>query len=283
MTKTDNHSLRVKSYGIIGLAILIVSWILAILDVWIIDIFFTPLAWTGYILIVDSVIFHLRGRSLIVSHTRRFLWMLPLSIICWLVFEAYNLHLQNWHYVNLPRSMVVRVIGYIWSFATIFPAIFLSKELIEIWGVFSRVRIRPRRMSKTRLSIYFIFGFLCLIVPIFLPQSIARYTIAAVWVGFVFLLEPVNYILGGKNLLSELEQGQLKTLFSLFAAGLLCGLLWETWNNWAYTKWVYDVPYLSRPKLFEMPLAGFLGFLPFAVECYSMYNFVTISVEKIRH
>lgn len=278
--QTDSTMKIVKLYGVIGIAVVILSWTLAILNVGVIDMFFTPLAWSGYILVVDSVIFHLRGKSLIATQTRRFLWMLPISIICWFVFEAYNLHIQNWHYVNLPQSMVVRIFGYVWSFATIFPAIFLSTELFEIWGIFERIRIRPRKMSRTRLSAYFIFGLLCLIIPILLPAHLAKYSIAAVWVGFVFLLEPVNYILGGKNVLTELENGKLNILLSLFAGGLLCGIIWETWNNWAHTGWVYDLPYLSRPKIFEMPLAGFLGFIPFAVECFSMYNFTNVIFKK---
>ena len=60
----------------------------------------------------------------------------------------------------------------------------------------------------------------------------------------------------------------------LFLAGLICGVLWEFWNYWASTKWEYDVPYLGHIKLFEMPVLGFLGFMPFAVESYAIYIFV---------
>ena len=56
-------------------------------------------------------------------------------------------------------------------------------------------------------------------------------------------------------------------------AGGACGLLWEFWNYWAATKWTYTVPYLGGVKLFEMPVLGFLGFPPFAVECWAMYVF----------
>ena len=202
MAHLDNRVGIAKFYGIVGFANIIISWLLAIRDVGVVDVFFTPLAWTGYILVVDSVIFHLRGHSLIANKIGSLLYMLPASVICWLIFEAYNLHIQNWHYVNLPNPMVIRVIGYMWSFATIFPAIFLSTELFEIWDLFARVRIKPRKMSKERLIIYFVVGLICLVVPVVLPYSLAKYTIALVWVGFVFLLEPVNYILGGKSLLA---------------------------------------------------------------------------------
>jgi hypothetical protein len=59
-------------------------------------------------------------------------------------------------------------------------------------------------------------------------------------------------------------------------AGAICGLLWEFWNFWALTKWVYDIPYVGWLKVFEMPILGFLGFPPFAVECYVMLNTVSL-------
>jgi hypothetical protein len=58
----------------------------------------------------------------------------------------------------------------------------------------------------------------------------------------------------------------------LLLAGLVCGGLWEFWNFWAYTKWLYTVPFFEDVKWFEMPPLGFLGFPPFAVECYVLVN-----------
>ncbi len=36
----------------------------------------------------------------------------------------------------------------------------------------------------------------------------------------------------------------------------------------------YSVPYLGGVKLFEMPVLGYLGFPPFALECYAMYHWL---------
>jgi hypothetical protein len=47
--------------------------------------------------------------------------------------------------------------------------------------------------------------------------------------------------------------------------------LWELFNFRARTKWIYTVPGFEELKLFEMPVLGFLGFPPFALECYEMY------------
>ena len=50
-------------------------------------------------------------------------------------------------------------------------------------------------------------------------------------------------------------------------AALVCGLCWETWNYYAVAKWVYAVPFVHRFQIWEMPLIGFAGYLPFGVEC----------------
>ena len=44
------------------------------------------------------------------------------------------------------------------------------------------------------------------------------------------------------------------------------------------------MPYLGRLKVFEMPVLGYLGFPPFALECWAMYQWVRgrISGEPVR-
>ena len=74
--------------------------------------------------------------------------------------------------------------------------------------------------------------------------------------------------------ISRSEEGTPVRLVSLFAAGLICGVLWEFWNYWAHAKWVYTVPIMQDFKVFEMPLVGYLGFPAFALECFAMMTFV---------
>ena len=58
---------------------------------------------------------------------------------------------------------------------------------------------------------------------------------------------------------------------------MICGLLWECWNFWARSKWVYEIPFFDWAPIFEMPVAGFLGFPPFAVASHEMY----VAAEKL--
>src|SRR5205085_2002075 len=91
--------------------------------------------------------------------------------------------------------------------------------------------------------------------------------------GFVFLLDPINARLGAESLWVDLRTGRGDRLVNLALSGLLCGGLWELWNFWAGAKWHYTVPIMQQWKIFEMPLPGYLGFPPFALECFTMYVF----------
>lgn len=262
-----------KFYGYIGLLAIIVAEILLFLRVYWVGVFFTPICWTGYILFIDSLIFKLRGNSLIASRTKQFLVMLPLSVGFWLIFEFYNIFLDNWHYVYLPNQAWIRLIGYTWSFATIWPAILLTKELIMTLHIFQKTTLKSLMISKKLLYCSIVLGATFLTMPVIFPS---RYLAVLVWTGFIFLLDPLNYLNQEKSIFKDIETGSLKVIFSLFLSGLWCGVLWEFWNFWAVGKWVYTVPILGHIKLFEMPVIGYFGFLVFAVEIYVMYNFARL-------
>jgi hypothetical protein len=109
--------------------------------------YFSPVAWTSYILIADAAIFAISGHSRLREEPRCLLKMAALSIPLWLIFEAYNLRLANWAYVGLPEGRIERWIGYGWAFATITPGIFMTAALIESFGWFHE-ESRPLRFSR---------------------------------------------------------------------------------------------------------------------------------------
>jgi len=258
----------------VGLSVIGISEILLFSGVSLVKIYFTPLVWSGYILFVDSLVFRTKGSSLLLTRKSEFALMLPLSIGFWLIFEFFNLYIQNWHYVGLPEERLLRWLGYAWAFATIWPAILETAEALEGWGRISQQKVRILRVTRGHLFLSFAFGAFCLAFPLLASPNLARYLAAPVWLGFIFLLDPVNYGLGKNSLFGNLERGDPRTLYSLLISGFLCGLLWEFWNYWAGAKWHYTVPILADAKIFEMPILGYLGFPPFAVECYVLYAFV---------
>ena len=262
-----------RIHGYIGILIILFVEITLIFQVQPFISWTTPIAWTGYILLLDAIIYRLKGQSLICNRPKKFLSLLPLSIVFWVIFELYNLHLVNWKYVNLPDNMGLRLFGYCWSFATILPAIFLTWELLETLHLFAKARMKSVRIPRGALYFWMVVGIVFLLFPLLVRQSLAVYLFGIVWVGFILFLDPLNKIFGRPSLFGDLEDGKLGTILSLMVAGYICGLFWEFWNYWAHTKWIYTFPITQNIKYFEMPILGFLGFGPFALELYAMYYF----------
>ena len=149
MDKQGKDRSTLKWHGWLGLAIIAASEVLLFYGVPFVRTFFTPLAWTGYILFIDSLVYRNKGTSLILKRPKEFVLLLPLSIVFWLIFEFYNLYLQNWHYVGLPGELPWRLFGYVWAFATIWPAILETAEALEGWKGISRWKMRPLRISRS--------------------------------------------------------------------------------------------------------------------------------------
>jgi len=284
-----------KHYWRIGLAIMIVSEAATLARIEPFWSWNTPIAWTGFILFADGLVWRARGNSWLQSSRREFTLLVLASIPLWLVFEGYNLIIKNWHYVGLPENWWLRQFGYAWSFATIWPAVFEGAELIAILRSGGRAGSDARDRGRTHATALahptypthqtyptIAAGALMLACPFFVPLDIARYLAAPVWLGFIFLLDPLNAHLGGSSLFAELRQGRADRFINLALSGLLCGVLWEFWNYWSRAKWHYTVPIMEHVKIFEMPLPGYLGFPAFALECFTMYVFIrALSVRLV--
>ena len=115
----------------------------------------------------------------------------------------------------------------------------------------------------------------------FARDPIANLTL---WAGLVFLLDPLNYWLGRPSLWRDWHAGRFARTLAAFAGGLMCGFLWEFWNYWALTKWTYHLPFLGAAehyRYFEMPLPGLLGFIPFGIECWIMWQLIRIPLDGL--
>ena len=259
-------------HGILGISLLILSEIFHFKKIEPFYSWFYCFAWWSYILTMDAIIYRLKGNSLILSRTREFFLMVPWSVFIWLIFEAANLSLENWYYINLPNSIVERWLGYVVAYGTVLPGIFETTELLESIVVFKKSKMKKTIFSREGHQVLILLGVLCLASSVLIP----KYFFSLIWVGFIFLLEPFNYQFGGRSLLKDLEEGNPRKIYLLLTAGLICGLLWEFWNFWSLSKWIYTVPFFEELKGFEMPTLGFLGFSPFAIQVYVMYNFISL-------
>ena len=259
-------------HGIIGITLLLISEIFAFKKVDPFYSWFYCFAWWSYILTIDAIIFRLKGNSLILNRTKEFFLMIPWSVFIWLIFEAANLSLENWYYINIPLSIVERWLGYAVAYGTVLPGLFETTELLETLGLFRNSNMKKTVISGEGHVILALLGALWLVSSVLIPE----YFFPFIWLGFIFLLEPLNYRFKERSLLRDLEEGNPREIYLLLMAGLICGILWELWNFWALSKWIYTVPFFEKAKGFEMPFLGFLGFPPFTVQAYVMYNTISL-------
>lgn len=246
--------------------------------------FYFLFAWWSYIFALDAWLYLRGGESLFIEKILDFIFFLvPFSAFLWFVFEAFNLRLHNWAYTGVPQNLPVRWAGNFLAFGTVLPGIFLTGNLLDHCGVFRKNEFSlffsdplPRTLSALSLAL----GAAMLVLPLLFP----RVFFPLVWGGLVFLLDPLNAHWGGKSLLQEWRQKNWNRTLQLLLAGFLCGGLWEFWNFWAGAKWIYTVPLpdvlLRSLKIFEMPVLGFMGFPPFALECFVAAEFARNLREK---
>lgn len=233
-------------------------------------------AWYPYILFLDGLLGRLRGRSWLLNQPRPVLQVFFWSTTIWLIFEAFNLVLHNWGYVAVVPIWWLRWGGYALAFATVLPGVLLTAQVLAALGAFKGVNARPFNPGPWQ-PVSLLVGAAFLVLPLVFP----RYAFPLVWGAWFFLLDPFCWLLGGDSLINRFAQGERREHLCLLAAGLVCGLWWEAWNYFAVTKWVYTLPVLNYWKVFEMPLPGYLGFLPFALEAAVMYNFLQALDERV--
>jgi hypothetical protein len=260
-------------YGWFGLIVILVSQACVLARIEPFYHWHTPIAWTGYILLADAIVWKRRGDSWLNNNPSELLFVACASVPLWVIFELFNKYsIDNWYYVGLPEVRVLRNVGYLWSFATITPAIFETGDLVS--------SLRDRRARSTRSNppvpqhlgpaawVAVAAGAIMVLVPVFVHST---YLAAPLWIGFILLIDPLNAGAGEESILGDRREVGNGRLVNLMAAGLICGLLWELWNYWGGAKWIYNVPILPEIKIFEMPVLGFGGFPPFAIECFTMY------------
>ncbi len=239
---------------------------------------FTPLVWWGYITFLDGYLEQRSRISWFRTYRKPFLLMLISSVGCWYIFEGYNVLIQNWTYINLSSNLIEQYAGKVIAFATIFPGIFFTASALAYFLEIEYTPIQKKPPHRFEITI-FLIGCIFLIYPLVFPDP---HLFALVWLGFIFLCDPINRRLGKPSLFAELCAGSWTKTWVLLGSGYICGFLWEHWNTWADTYWVYHIPFPTIFKIYEMPILGFLGFGPFALECYVMYHTVRgLILDKI--
>src|SRR3989344_22646 len=262
-----------RKYGLIGILIILIVELNFLFKFQPFSNLYFPLIWIAYILVIDALVYKIKNRSLLMNDKKGFLFLALLSTLFWWVFEFINHYVGNWNYGN-PEGATGLGLN-IWkaslAFATVLPAIVETMHLLESLQTFKHIYYH-QKYTITRSIIYLsITTGIISFALVFLLPSIA---FPLIWLGFFLILDPINYLHGVPYILKHVELGKWKFILLLGLAGLICGFFWEFWNYWETIKWYYHVPYVGFLKLFEMPLLGYLGYPPFALELYAMWHFM---------
>ena len=266
-------------HGWVGLILIAVCWPLN----WMLPgvrtaYLFFPL-WLGYILVVDALVQRRTGNSISTTSRKNFVLMFVVSAPVWWLFELINLRTANWEYLGreLFSSFQFNLLSTI-SFSIVVPAVFETAALIRSFDWMQRLRTGPRVAATSGVFLgLFAIGLAMLSAMLVWPEIFYPFT----WIALVFILEPINQWTGRPHFLEELRQGDWRTVTSLLLAALVCGLFWEMWNYYSFPKWIYHIPVLGFWRIFEMPLLGYGGYVPFALELYALTNFLWPNAPRL--
>lgn len=221
--------------------------------------------WWSYILLIDTL-FAMRSKRFLIFN-RNLPFLIVISSGFWCIYEIINLRLENWFYINLPTNFLQRWAGYMLAYGTVIPALYVIKNFLQ--DLLGEIKVKPLSARSYSISAMYV-GAATLIATISFPD----YFFPLAWIFLVLIMDGYNYQRGYLSFMGEKEQGLAGNLIATLLSGLICGVLWETWNFWSISKWVYTVPFFENLKIFEMPLPGYLGFLLFAMGTIAFVNFM---------
>ena len=227
---------------------------------------FTPL-WLTYIAGVNALCRRRTGRSLLTHRPLYFMSLFPASALFWWFFEYLNRFVQNWYYVGERFGPW----EYFWyatlPFATVLPAVLSTQELIRSFAWFQHAFGQVRPLS----------GFDHPILPLAVLAAAAGGLAAIgvwpdllhslVWVAPLLIIAALKRLRHESHPLQDLARTDWTGPMSAALAALVCGFFWEMWNFYSLAKWKYSIPFVHRFEVFEMPLLGYAGYLPFGLEC----------------
>jgi hypothetical protein len=240
---------------------------------------FFPL-WLGYILLVDALVFWRTGSSLWTRQRRGFVWLFVLSAPSWWIFEMINRRTGNWEYLGADIFTPLEYYALCTlSFSTVMPAVFETAELVRTFRWVETLRPGPKIPNTPRVApALFVTGAVMLALTLLWPKLFY----SLVWISLWLMLEPMNRRLGRRHLLEFLQRGDWRPLVSLSVGALICGFFWEMWNYWSWPRWIYHTPGVECWHLFEMPLLGYGGYIPFALELFALMNFLSPRAPELR-
>ncbi|GGB23446.1 hypothetical protein [Puia dinghuensis] len=250
--------------------------------VWLNDWSLLPL-WWGFVLVLDGIVYYRNaGRSLAATATTELIAMGVLSVSGWLLFEYFNFFIRlNWYYpfsglLHHDKFLIYAVLG---SSAFIPMAFEWYQLLCTFPGLAVKYKFGPKVVWPlwVRMTIL-IVALAGLVASAFYPNDL----FFIVWLSPLIILAIGLGMLGiWTPFISIKQRGDWSFLLVFAPTFLFQGFVLEG-ANWLSVKhlangeasgfnpayWHYCIPYVNQMHIFEMPLLGYLGYIPFSVYCW---------------
>lgn len=258
-------------WGWAGLLALAGSWILAWTRfAWFapFQVFtFTPI-WLAFIVAVNAITQWRTGRCSLVRRPGLMALLFLASAVFWWFFEYLNRFVQNWVYENVEGlSALDYIVFATFPFATVLPAVLSVYELLRSFprltaGLDRFIVLRPARPRALAWAGLVLAGVGLAGIGVW-PNAL----FPLLWVSPLLVVVCLQALRGRSTILAPLAKGDWRAIALWALSALVCGFFWELWNIRSLARWVYRIPFVDRFHLFEMPILGYGGYLPFGLQC----------------
>lgn len=243
-----------------------------------------PLFW-GLVLLIDGWTYVRNGgKSMISERPQEIVGIGVSSAVGWMLFEYLNFFVDdNWYYpfgniIDREQFLLYAII----ISTGLLPLSFVFYELFNTFRFFNnRFTAGPKLIFpewvKSGLLVICLVGLLC---SGLYPDAL----FFSLWLAPGILIGLVLDKIGIWTPLRSIGKGNWQPTLVFALTYLAAGLCLECENYFSATReggevtftmapafWQYNLPYVNDFHLFEMPILGFFGYMPFSLYCWAWW------------
>lgn len=246
---------------------------------WFLNWAYIPLYW-GFIFLLDGVVYkRTGGKSMFNNAPQELIGIGVASVSGWLIFEYLNFFvLEYWYY---PKGDLVPDDEFctyaIFASSALLPLAFQWYSLFNTFPSFVKKYHHGPKITfgKSLQVILLCLSYLGLFFMSFYPTDLC----AVIWLAPLIILTVVLDLLDIWTPFTPIKKGNWTPVMFMALTYLLEGFLLEGQNYCSASHiggalqtdypgyWVYNVPFVNQFHVFEMPVVGFYGYLPFGIYC----------------
>ncbi len=247
---------------------------------WLLNWAYLPLFW-GFTLMLDGWVYiRSNSVSLLSRYPREIVGIGVAATSGWMLFEYLNFFVdENWYY---PKGDIVPDDEFT-VYATLGSS-GLMPAAFEFYMLLNTFRFRHRFDHGIKITLHKGIRIVILVgalVGMFAIGFFPDGMFTVLWLSPLLILSVVLESIGIWTPFTPIKTGNWSPLLKYALTYLIYGFLLEWWNYFNSTHpddpkklitftpahWVYSLPYVNRFHVFEMPVLGYMGYLPFGIYC----------------